>query len=66
MVRDHQGLWTEDWDALCAEMGAFQKPVEKAVLRCAAARWGGSGQVMSPTQYLFGVGRRCGLGQKKT
>ena len=33
VVRDHQGLWTKDWDALCAEMGAFQKPVEKGVLR---------------------------------
>lgn len=32
----------------------------------AAARWGGTGQVMSPTEYLSGVGRRCGLGQKKT
>ena len=27
------GPLDKDWDALCAEMGAFQKPVEKGVLR---------------------------------
>jgi len=29
VVRDQQGRWTKDWDAICAEMGAFQKPEEK-------------------------------------
>ncbi|CAK9075147.1 unnamed protein product [Durusdinium trenchii] len=26
VVRDHQGRWTKEWDGICAEMGAFQKP----------------------------------------
>ena len=24
-VRDESGRWTKDWDAICLEMGAFQK-----------------------------------------
>eukprot|EP00435_Cladocopium_sp_Y103_P040366 s361_g11.t1 len=38
VVRDHQGLWTKDWDALCAEMGAFQKP-ELRILTAAVRHW---------------------------
>ncbi|CAE7556088.1 unnamed protein product, partial [Symbiodinium pilosum] len=26
VVRDESGRWTKDWDAICLEMGAFQKP----------------------------------------
>lgn len=25
-MRDETGAWTAEWDAVCAEMGAFQKP----------------------------------------
>ncbi|CAE7507863.1 ddaD [Symbiodinium sp. CCMP2592] len=27
IVRDESGRWTKEWDAICLEMGAFQKPL---------------------------------------
>eukprot|EP00440_Ansanella_granifera_P041225 gb/GFBE01044708.1/.p1 GENE.gb/GFBE01044708.1/~~gb/GFBE01044708.1/.p1 ORF type:complete len:312 (+),score=59.24 gb/GFBE01044708.1/:1-936(+) len=30
IVRDQRGVWTSDWDDICHEMGAFQKPQMEA------------------------------------